>query len=116
MLTQRYQQLIRQCFSNKHCEDLPNYWPEIAGIHFVGLVEQRFLAQDLNIDELRDDIYNTALNLNLPLGMCVLEYNKLYLCPDFQKESSTQIILRTWKIIISHTYKLQLHLVLTSGR
>ena len=68
----RYEQLIRQCFSNQYCEDLPNYWPKIAGVHFVGLVEQRFLAQDLNVDELRDDIYDTALNLDLPLGTCVL--------------------------------------------
>jgi len=73
-LTERYQQLICRCFSSEHCEDLPSYWPKIAGIHFVGLVEQRFLAQ---INELRNDIYDTALNLNLPLGMCVLEYTCL---------------------------------------
>ena len=61
-----------QCFSNELCEDLPNYWPKIASIHFIGLVERRLLAQDLNVDKLRDDIYDTALNLDLPLGMCIL--------------------------------------------
>jgi len=87
-LTERYQQLICRCFSSEHCEDLPSYWPKIAGIHFVGLVEQRFLTQDLNIDELRKNIYDTALNLKLPLGMCAL----VCICePNFQKGSSAQI-------------------------
>ena len=66
----RYEQLIRQCFTNEQCPELPNYWPKIASIHSVGLLQQKSL--DLNIRELRDDIYVTALTLEFPYGRCVL--------------------------------------------
>ena len=69
-LIRRYEQLILQYFSKECCEDLPNGWPKIASIHFVGLIKKkRFL--DLLVNELRDDIYDTALNLDLPLGVSV---------------------------------------------
>lgn len=67
----RYKDLIEQCFSNKYCPDLPNYWPRIDGVYFVGLKHHRPLAPYLNVDELRDHIYYTALNLELPIGMYV---------------------------------------------
>jgi len=68
-LIRRYERLILQCFSNDYCPDLPNYWPKIASIKFVGLMQQRILAEYLNVDELRDIIYDTALHLYLPIGM-----------------------------------------------
>jgi len=68
-LIRRYEHLILQCFSNDHCADLPNYWPKIASIKFVGLMLQRILAEYLNVDELRDIIYDTAMHLYLPIGM-----------------------------------------------
>jgi len=30
------------------------------------------MAQDLNVDELRNSVYATALNLKLPVGKCFL--------------------------------------------
>ena len=62
----RYKNLIEQCFSDQFCPDLPNYWPKIGGIFFVGLTQHK---PYLNVDGLRDNIYNTALNLGLPIGM-----------------------------------------------
>ena len=66
--TREYEDIIRRCFTDEHCEDLPNCWPKIASIHFVGLLQGKGL--DLNIKELREDIYNIALNLKVPYGMC----------------------------------------------
>jgi len=75
-LIRRYEQLILRCFSNEHCSGLPNYWPKIASIKFVGLMQQRILAEYLNVDDLRDVIYDTALDLDLPIGMlCVQLYS-----------------------------------------
>jgi len=74
--TRKYEEIIRRYFTNEHCEALPNYWPNIASIHFVGLLQGKGL--DLNVKELREDIYTTALNLKVPYGKFVLCLEKVY--------------------------------------
>lgn len=66
----RYHDLIEQNFTNHH--DLPFCWPNIKSIQFVGLVEETrgLFARDMYVDELRNYIYDTALNMELPMGKC----------------------------------------------
>ena len=69
---ERYHELIEQSFTNH--PDLPFCWPHIKSIHFVGLQETRAVfTHDIYVDELRDYIYDTALNMELPMG----KYSKL---------------------------------------
>ena len=66
-VARRYHELIQQSFTNH--PDLPYYWPHIESVHFVGLVEDILFSHDVYVDELRDYIYDTALNMELPMGM-----------------------------------------------
>ena len=74
-LEQRYHELIHQSFSNHH--DLPFCWPQIASVHFVGLVSPETRAlfpRDIYVDELRECIYDTALDMKLPMGEFSVDY------------------------------------------
>ena len=64
-----YHRLIIQSFTNHR--DLPNFWPHIESIHFVGLLSR--FTHDMNVDELRECIYDTALNMELRMGKCFCE-------------------------------------------
>ena len=71
-LAQRYARLICQSFTDR--QDLPFRWPKISSIHFVGLVSPGRRARDINVDELRNCIYDTALNMELPKGKSSVNY------------------------------------------
>lgn len=63
-LVNRYHQLIVQSFTNHR--DLPYFWPQIKSIHFVGLIPRS--TRDMYVDELRYCIYDTALDMEQPMG------------------------------------------------
>ena len=74
-LEQRYSRLIYQSFSDRR--DLPFCWPKISSVHFVGLVPSGGRPRDINVDELRNCIYDTALNMELPMGKSFVKYTTL---------------------------------------
>ena len=70
---QRYSRLIYQSFTDRR--DLPLCWPKISSVHFVGLVPSGRRVRDINVDELRNSIYDTALNMKLPMGKSSVQHH-----------------------------------------
>ena len=70
---QRYSRLIYQSFTDRR--DLPFCWPKISSVHFVGLVLSGRRVRDINVDELRNCIYDTALNMKLPMGKSSVQHH-----------------------------------------